>query len=71
MPYPIERKLVIGIASSALFNLSTSHQVFLDKQEIKVERLDLTSKQRRLIAAILFLMPLLIISGGILVWMRR
>ncbi|OWY33953.1 5'-nucleotidase [Herbaspirillum aquaticum] len=31
MPYPIERKLVIGIASSALFNLSTSHQVFLDK----------------------------------------
>lgn len=31
MPYPIERKLVIGIASSALFDLSTSHQVFLDK----------------------------------------
>lgn len=28
MAYPIERKLVIGIASSALFDLSKSHQVF-------------------------------------------
>jgi 5'-nucleotidase len=31
MAYPIERKLVIGIASSALFDLSESHQIFLDK----------------------------------------
>ncbi len=30
MAYPIERKLVIGIASSALFDLSASHQVYLD-----------------------------------------
>jgi hypothetical protein len=28
---PIEQKLVIGIASSALFDLSASHQVYLDK----------------------------------------
>ena len=31
MAYPIERKLVIGIASSALFDLSESHQIYLDK----------------------------------------
>jgi gliding motility-associatede transport system auxiliary component len=47
------------------------YTVFLDQKEITVERLDLTSKQRRMIAAILFLMPLFIAAGGILVWMRR
>ncbi len=31
MGYPIERKLVIGVASSALFDLEESHQVFLDQ----------------------------------------
>jgi 5'-nucleotidase len=30
MAYPIENKLVIGIASSALFDLSESHQIYLD-----------------------------------------
>ena len=30
MAYPIEHKLVIGVASSALFDLSESHQVYLD-----------------------------------------
>lgn len=30
MAYPIERKFVISVASSALFDLSESHQVFLD-----------------------------------------
>ncbi|HEB28124.1 MAG TPA: hypothetical protein ENI05_10180 [Porticoccus sp.] len=47
------------------------YTVFLDKKEVKVERLDLTSKQRRMITALLFLMPLFIAAGGILVWMRR
>ena len=31
MPFPIEQKLVIGVASSALFDLSASHQVYLDQ----------------------------------------
>lgn len=31
MPYPIERKLVIAVSSSALFDLSESHGVFLEK----------------------------------------
>lgn len=30
MPYPIERKLVVGVASSALFDLSESHQIYLN-----------------------------------------
>lgn len=33
MPYPIEEKLVVAIASSALFDLSESHAVFLAKGE--------------------------------------
>lgn len=45
--------------------------VFLDQKEIKVETLDLASKQKRIIAVILFLIPLIIIVCGILVWMRR
>ncbi len=47
------------------------YHVFLDQKEIKVERLDLTSKQIRMVASILFLIPLLIAAGGILVWLRR
>lgn len=31
MPYPIDRKLVIAVSSSALFDLSESHAVYLDK----------------------------------------
>lgn len=31
MSYPIDKKLVIAISSSALFDLNESHQVFLDK----------------------------------------
>ena len=30
MPYPIDRKLVIGIASSALFDMSESHRIFTE-----------------------------------------
>lgn len=33
MGYPIHRKLVIGVASSALFDLSESHSVFIERGE--------------------------------------
>jgi ABC-type uncharacterized transport system involved in gliding motility auxiliary subunit len=46
------------------------YRVFLDQKEIKVERLDLTSKQRRKIVALLFLMPIFIAAGGIIMWMK-
>jgi 5'-nucleotidase len=42
MAYPIDRKLVIGVASSALFDLSESHQIYLaqgvDKYRIHQEK---------------------------------
>lgn len=31
MPYPIEQKLVVGVASSALFDLTESHEVYLNE----------------------------------------
>lgn len=31
MPYPIERKLVIAVSSSALFDLSASHAIFVEQ----------------------------------------
>lgn len=31
MEYPIDRKLVISVASSALFDLSESHQIYVTK----------------------------------------
>ncbi|NRB37989.1 MAG: GldG family protein [Pseudomonadales bacterium] len=46
------------------------YQVFIDQQQVKVERLDLTSKQRRMVIALLLLMPLLIAMCGIFVWQR-
>ncbi|MCJ8274862.1 MAG: hypothetical protein MJK04_36355, partial [Psychrosphaera sp.] len=48
----------------------SDERVFVDQQKIKVQRLDLTSKQRRLVAMILLLIPLLIGVGGIVVWIR-
>lgn len=47
------------------------YTVLVNQQELTVERLDLTSKQRRMVTAILFLIPLLVAAGGILVWIRR
>ena len=47
------------------------YRVFLDQKNTEVERLDLTSKQKRMIAAVLFLMPLLISIAGIFTWIRR
>lgn len=38
MPFPIEDKLVIGVASSALFDLSESHQVYLDQGQEEYRR---------------------------------
>ncbi|MFT7373566.1 MAG: hypothetical protein ACI9T9_002266 [Oleiphilaceae bacterium] len=47
------------------------YQVIVGQEEVKVERLDLTSKQRRMIAAILFLIPLFIALWGVGVWRRQ
>ncbi len=44
--------------------------VFLDQKKVEVERLDLTSKQRRIVVALLFLMPLLFAMRGLCVWVQ-
>ncbi len=45
------------------------YRVFLDQKEIKVELFDLTSKQKRVIIMILFLMPVLVAITGIMTWL--
>ena len=47
------------------------YQVFVDQKEVEVERLDLTSKQKRMVAAILFIMPILIGIVGVMVWLKH
>jgi len=68
----------IGIYSNAKMGLNAinwlselEYQVLVDPKEIKIERLDLTSKQKRMIAFILFLMPLSIALSGVMVWLRQ
>jgi ABC-type uncharacterized transport system involved in gliding motility auxiliary subunit len=47
------------------------YKVFLNQKEIEVERLDLASKQKRIIAVILTLVPILIAVSGIMIWIRQ
>ncbi|MDO8579967.1 MAG: GldG family protein [Candidatus Omnitrophota bacterium] len=47
------------------------YEPFVDQEEIKVERLDLTSQQKRMIAVWLMLLPVLIATMGILVWVKK
>ncbi|MCQ9208572.1 MAG: GldG family protein [Omnitrophica bacterium] len=47
------------------------YRVFIDQKEIKVERLELNSKQKRTVAVILFVMPILIATTGIMTWLRK
>jgi len=46
------------------------YKIFINQKEIKVERLDLTSKQKRMVVVILFVIPLLIGIGGIMTWLK-
>ncbi|MFH1504967.1 MAG: Gldg family protein [Candidatus Omnitrophota bacterium] len=47
------------------------YKIFIDQKEIKVERLDLTSKQKRMVVVILFVTPFLIGTGGIMIWFKH
>ncbi len=46
-------------------------RVFIDQKEIRVDRLDLTSKQKRMIAVLLLVMPIIIATGGIITWLKQ
>ena len=47
------------------------YQVFAQQKDIKVETLSLTSRQKRIIAVILTVMPIILAAIGIMVWMKR
>ncbi|MBI5024830.1 MAG: GldG family protein [Candidatus Omnitrophica bacterium] len=47
------------------------YHVLIDRKDIAVERLDLTSQQKRVVIVILWAMPALIAGAGIMVWMRQ
>lgn len=47
------------------------YMIFDDRKDIKVERLDLTSKQKRMVAVILFGIPFLIATVGIMTWLKQ
>lgn len=47
------------------------YHVLIDRKDIAVERLDLTSQQKRAVIVILWAMPLLIAGSGLMVWMRQ
>jgi len=68
----------IGSYSNAQMGLNAinwlselDYKVFVDQKEFKVDRLDLTSKQKKLIIIILILMPVVIGIFGVGVWMQR
>ena len=47
------------------------YHVLIDRKDITVERLDLTSQQKRVVIVILWAMPILIAGSGIMMWMRQ
>jgi formate hydrogenlyase subunit 6/NADH:ubiquinone oxidoreductase subunit I len=46
------------------------YKIFVSAKEIKVERLNLTSKQTRQVIVILILLPFLFVIVGLVVWLR-
>ena len=68
----------IGQYSNAAMGLNvmswlteSDYEIFVSENEIKIERLHLTSKQKRAIAVVLFVIPLLICLRGVLTWMNQ
>src|SRR3989338_11072878 len=47
------------------------YHVLIDRKDIMVERLELTSRQKRVVIVILWAMTILIAGSGIMVWMRH
>ncbi|MCK5014331.1 MAG: hypothetical protein KAS66_10970, partial [Candidatus Omnitrophica bacterium] len=49
----------------------SDYQVLIDKKDVDVKRLDLTSKQKRMVGVMLFLMPVIIAVAGMMVWIKH
>ena len=54
MAYPIHRKLVIAVASSALFDLTESHAIFIDKGENQYRQYQREMKNKTLAIGVAF-----------------
>jgi ABC-type uncharacterized transport system involved in gliding motility auxiliary subunit len=70
--------LYIGQYSNARLGINAFHwltemdyKVFLNQKNIEIDRLDLTSMQKRIVGFILVLIPLFIVIIGIMVWIRQ
>ncbi len=46
-------------------------QPILGKKNVEVNRLDLTSQQKRQVIVVLFFLPILVLTTGIMVWMNK
>jgi cytochrome b subunit of formate dehydrogenase len=46
------------------------YKTYISAKETKVERLDLTSQQKRQVIVILFLLPFFLAISGLVVWLR-
>jgi ABC-type uncharacterized transport system involved in gliding motility auxiliary subunit len=46
------------------------YKTYVSKKDIKIERLDITSKQQRQVIVILFLLPFLFVILGLVVWLK-
>lgn len=49
----------------------SDYEVFLDKKKVEILQLNLTSQQKRVIAVILILMPILVTLSGIIRWIKQ
>ncbi len=47
------------------------YHVLIDRKDVAMERLDLTSRQKRVVVVVLWAMPVLIAGTGVMVWMRQ
>ncbi len=47
------------------------YHVLIDRADVKIERLDLNSQQKRVVTVVLWAMPALIAGIGVMVWMRQ
>lgn len=45
MPYPIDRKLVVGVSSNALFDLELEDRIFLDEGVEKYRKFQLDNSK--------------------------
>jgi len=51
--------------------LEVDYQALINQKEIKVSRLDLTSKQQRMVGVVLFAIPFLVAVSGVMVWTQQ